>query len=135
MKSFARSLGFPSCLLAGVVAVACPARADEQLFGFVRGAGTLPQGKSEVYRFVTLRTGKAEGSYAHYYLGDESWRQVTSQFHLWLVLAALLLLLWRIRAGRLATQIRNYEESVNRPNELRPAREALVEECRERMQK
>ena len=38
-------------------------RADEQLFGFVRGAETLPQGKSELYQFVTLRTGKAEGSY------------------------------------------------------------------------
>ena len=39
------------------------AHADEQLFGFVRGAETLPQGKSEVYQFITLRTGKAEGSY------------------------------------------------------------------------
>lgn len=37
--------------------------ADEQLFGFVRGAETLPQGKSEIYQFVTLRTGKAEGRY------------------------------------------------------------------------
>ena len=39
------------------------ARADEQLFGFVRGAETLPKGKSEFYQFATLRTGKAEGSY------------------------------------------------------------------------
>lgn len=38
-------------------------RADEQLFGFVRGAETLPQGRSELYQFMTLRTGKAEGSY------------------------------------------------------------------------
>jgi Family of unknown function (DUF6662) len=38
-------------------------RADEQLFGLVRGAETLPQGRSELYQFVTLRTGKAEGSY------------------------------------------------------------------------
>lgn len=37
--------------------------ADEHLFGFVRGAETLPQGKAEVYQFMTLRTGKAEGSY------------------------------------------------------------------------
>ena len=37
--------------------------ADEQLFGFVRGAETLPKGKSEIYQFVTMRTGKAEGSY------------------------------------------------------------------------
>jgi hypothetical protein len=39
------------------------ASADEQLFGFVRGAETLPKGRSELYEFVTLRTGKAEGSY------------------------------------------------------------------------
>jgi hypothetical protein len=38
-------------------------RADEQLFGFARGAETLPQGRSELYQFVTMRTGKAEGSY------------------------------------------------------------------------
>lgn len=38
-------------------------KADEQLFGFVRGAETLPKGRSEVYQFVTMRTGKAEGSY------------------------------------------------------------------------
>ncbi len=42
------------------------ARADEQLFGFVRGAETLPQGRSEVYQFVTLRAGKAEGTYRGY---------------------------------------------------------------------
>lgn len=39
------------------------ARADEQLFGFVRGAETLPKDRSEIYQFFTLRTGKAEGSY------------------------------------------------------------------------
>ena len=40
-----------------------PAHADEQLFGFVRGAETLPKGKAELYQFVTMRTGKAEGDY------------------------------------------------------------------------
>lgn len=35
--------------------------ADEQLWGFVRGAETLPAGKAEVYQFITLRTGKALG--------------------------------------------------------------------------
>lgn len=44
-------------------AIPLGARADEQLFGFTRGAETLPQGRSEVYQFLTLRTGKAEGSY------------------------------------------------------------------------
>jgi hypothetical protein len=39
------------------------ARADEQLFGFVRGAETLPKQHWEVYQFVTVRTGKDEGTY------------------------------------------------------------------------
>ena len=38
-------------------------RADEQLFGFVRGAETLPKGKAELYQFITLRTGKQSGTY------------------------------------------------------------------------
>lgn len=38
-------------------------RADEQLWGFVRGAETLPAHRSEVYQFITVRTGKAEGTY------------------------------------------------------------------------
>jgi len=39
------------------------AHADEQLFGFVRGAETLPKGKAEVYQFITYRPGKDTGSY------------------------------------------------------------------------
>jgi hypothetical protein len=39
-------------------------RADEQLFGFVRGAETLPKGQSELYQFATFRTGKNEGNYS-----------------------------------------------------------------------
>jgi hypothetical protein len=38
-------------------------RADEQLFGFVRGAETLPKGQVDLYQFVTLRTGKDTGDY------------------------------------------------------------------------
>jgi opacity protein-like surface antigen len=55
----------PALILTGFVLAAGlqQAGADEQLFGFVRGAETLPQGKSELYQFVTMRTGKAEGSY------------------------------------------------------------------------
>ncbi|MEP6669749.1 MAG: DUF6662 family protein [Chthoniobacter sp.] len=40
-----------------------PARADENLFGFVRGAETLPKGHYDVYQTVTLRTGKDVGVY------------------------------------------------------------------------
>ena len=39
------------------------AQADEQLFGFVRGAETLPARHSELYQFATLREGKDEGGY------------------------------------------------------------------------
>ena len=35
------------------------ARGDEQLFGFVRGAETLPAHRWEVYQFVTLGEGKS----------------------------------------------------------------------------
>ena len=38
--------------------------------------------------------------YLLYYLGDETWRQVTSQFHLWLGIGAPFLLLMHIRSGR-----------------------------------
>jgi hypothetical protein len=43
---------FPTC-----------ARADEHLFGWVLGAETLPAKQAEAYEFLTLRTGKAEGTY------------------------------------------------------------------------
>jgi len=37
--------------------------ADEHLFGWVLGAETLPNKHAEAYEFLTLRTGKAEGTY------------------------------------------------------------------------
>src|SRR4051812_41250547 len=39
------------------------ARADENLLGYVKGAETLPQGSSELYQFVTARSGKGTGEY------------------------------------------------------------------------
>jgi hypothetical protein len=41
--------------------------------------------------------------YALYYLGEETLRNGTSQFHLWLGLAAPVLLFWHIRSGRKST--------------------------------
>lgn len=49
--------------LAAVPFTAVPASADEQLFGFVRGAETVPKGGSELYQFVTIRAGKPDGTY------------------------------------------------------------------------
>ena len=51
------------------LAVACmlfaipSASADENLFGYVKGAETLPKGSMELYNFVTLRSGKGQGKY------------------------------------------------------------------------
>jgi hypothetical protein len=39
------------------------AHADENLFGFVRGAETLPQGHFDLYQTITLRTSKDVGVY------------------------------------------------------------------------
>jgi len=40
-----------------------PALADENLFGYVKGSETLPQGAWELYQFVTVRSDKGSGSY------------------------------------------------------------------------
>jgi hypothetical protein len=56
------------------------AKADEQLFGFARGAETLPKGKSEVYQFVTLREGKDEGRYHAYDFETEFEHGFTDRF-------------------------------------------------------
>jgi hypothetical protein len=47
------------------IAGSVPTRAvaDEHLFGWVLGAETLPKNQAEAYEFLTLRTGKAEGTY------------------------------------------------------------------------
>ena len=41
--------------------------------------------------------------YTLYYLGDETWREATSRFHLWLGLALPVLGFWHIYTGRKAT--------------------------------
>lgn len=52
------------CALGALLSVcALTAQADEHLWGFVRGAETLPAGRTELYQFTTLRTGKASGMY------------------------------------------------------------------------
>jgi uncharacterized protein DUF6662 len=56
------------------------ARADEQLFGFVRGAETLPAKHSELYQFVTMRQGKDEGRYYGFDFETEYEYGFTDQF-------------------------------------------------------
>ena len=83
--------------------------------GFVLLLGTLLAG--HVRRAWHARKNRANGAffltavglltlsgYALYYLGDETWRNATSQFHLWLGFAAPVLLVWHIRSGRRAVR-------------------------------
>jgi hypothetical protein len=51
------------CALAGTLALALPARADENLFGYSYGAETLPKGAFELYSWLTWRTSKGKGDY------------------------------------------------------------------------
>ena len=41
--------------LIAMCAIPLSAHADENLFGYVRGSETLPQGSYELYQFVTQR--------------------------------------------------------------------------------
>ena len=55
-------------LLAGLCLTGAelPANADENLFGYVSGAETLPEGAKEAYLWVTHRTDKGVGKYSAY---------------------------------------------------------------------
>lgn len=68
---FRRRVLAPAVLATVVAALAAPARGDENLLGYVYGAETLPQGKWEAYQWVTLRTGKAAGTYRAFDLRTE----------------------------------------------------------------
>lgn len=46
-----------------VLGLSLPACADENLFGYVRGAEVLPQGSLEAYQWFTQRSDKGAGSY------------------------------------------------------------------------
>ena len=53
--------------LLGTLAILCTAaavRADENYFGYTYGSDTLPKGRSEIYQWITSRTGKADGAYS-----------------------------------------------------------------------
>ncbi|MBW8781933.1 MAG: hypothetical protein JF599_08605 [Verrucomicrobia bacterium] len=66
MTTTSPSLRIRGALL-GLLALLCTAaavRADENYFGYTYGADTLPKGRSEIYQWITSRTGKADGSYS-----------------------------------------------------------------------
>ena len=58
--------------------------ADENFFGYAKGAETLPKGRIDLYQFSTLRTGKAneDGSYNAYDLETEIEYGLSDKFQL-----------------------------------------------------
>lgn len=54
----------PKYLLGAVaLCLSLPVAADENLFGYIKGAETLPQGAAEIYQFATQRSDKDVGTY------------------------------------------------------------------------
>lgn len=61
--SFAKRAPLASLLPLLLLGVAPASHADENMFGYVYGADTLPKGANEVYLWVTQRSGKGKGTY------------------------------------------------------------------------
>jgi hypothetical protein len=72
--------------------------------GHVRRAWHAHKNRGNGVFFLTATSLLTLSGYALYYLGDEGWRNATSQFHLWLGVAAPVLLGWHIWSGRKATR-------------------------------
>ena len=72
--------------------------------GHVRRAWHANKNRNNGECFLTAVSLLTLSGYLLYYLGDEAWRNATSQFHLWLGIAAPALLVWHIRAGRKAAR-------------------------------
>jgi hypothetical protein len=72
--------------------------------GHVRRAWRARKNRGNGAFFLTAVASLTISGYALYYLGDENWRRAASWFHLWLGVAAPLLLFWHIRSGRQITR-------------------------------
>ena len=65
MSYLRKSAFIPRVLVLGLVLLGLSsASADENYFGYTYGAETLPKGRSEIYQWLTSRTGKADGAYS-----------------------------------------------------------------------
>ena len=73
------------------------------LAGHVRRAWNARKNRSNGGFFLISVSLLALSGYALYYLGNEDWRNAASHFHLWLGIAAPVLLGWHIWRGRRAT--------------------------------
>jgi hypothetical protein len=80
------------------------------LSGHVRRGWQARKNRGNGGFFLTAVSLLTLSGYALYYLGDESWRELTSQFHLWLGLAAPILLIDHIRRGRRAVRSRPHRK-------------------------
>src|SRR4030088_1728563 len=69
---------FFSSLIFGLSTISV--HADEQLFGWVLGSETLPKDRTEAYQYITLRTGKAEGTYQAFDFETEIEHGFTDKF-------------------------------------------------------
>jgi len=72
--------------------------------GHIRRGWNADKNRTNGAFFLAVVGLLALSGYMLYYLGSETWRNATSQCHLWLGLAAPALLLWHIRTGRAATK-------------------------------
>lgn len=70
-----------SVLILSLFLLSTAARADENLFGYVKGAETLPEGSFEVYQFATYRAGKGTGTYHAWDLKTEFEYGFTHRFN------------------------------------------------------
>jgi hypothetical protein len=74
-----RNLLSQSVLLT-LVALAGQAQADENLFGYVKGAETLPKGGRELYQWATVRADKGAGDYTAIDWKTEFEQGITDRF-------------------------------------------------------
>jgi opacity protein-like surface antigen len=77
MKNRLLAVAVPFALAALPAPFAC---ADENLFGYVKGSETLPEGASEAYFWLTHRFDKGQGEYSAYDTQLEYEYGVTSRF-------------------------------------------------------
>jgi hypothetical protein len=71
--------------------------------GHVRRAWHARKNRRNGAFFLVTASALTLSGYLLYYMGNEDWREAVSNFHLWLGLAAPVLLFWHIRTGRRAT--------------------------------
>ncbi|MCF7688097.1 MAG: hypothetical protein K9M98_05375 [Cephaloticoccus sp.] len=94
LKSSINNSAFTSkyalCLALMAVGFIAPcAQADENNFGYAYGSETLPKGHSEIYQWITYRTGKAGGNYRAVDYQTEFEHGFTDQFQASIYLNAI----------------------------------------------